>query len=167
MVESGTIERENTLICLLPLDGCDLLCNASAAPRYRKIFEGFECGECDSRSWLQNNGTSVDAYCRRPHLNHMLPRPCPEPNGDREIMVYETRRNRPNPGKNEQEQIEACSKACLDKLPGLRGVSWKDFVARGFVVNVENGDCFCEKDDSATCKRRSLPKHVRYDFIGE
>ena len=82
-------------------------------------------------------------------------------------MMYEFRNNKPNPGKNMQERIEACSKACLDKLPGLRGVSWKDFVARGFVVNVENGDCFCEKDDSATCATRTLRDHIRFDFISE
>ena len=97
----------------------------------------------------------------------MLPRPCAVPNGDREIVVYEAGKNKPNPGKNEQEQIEACSKACLDKLPGQRGESWTGFVALGFGVNFANGDCFCEKDDSATCERKSEPKHVRYDFIGE
>ena len=82
-------------------------------------------------------------------------------------MVYESGRNKPNAGKNAQEQIEACSKACLANLPGTGGESWTGFVALGFCVNFGDGDCWCESNDSATCERKSFKTRARYDFIGE
>lgn len=69
-----------------------------------------------------------------------------------------------NPGKTPEKKVTECSKACRAKKPPTEG-SWGAFEAKGFIVNLANGTCFCESEDIFTCKRYSTDAYDRYDWI--
>ena len=78
-----------------------------------------------------------------------------------ELRMYEGSGD--NPGKTREERVEACATACRAQKKPLNNKSWKGFTARGFVVQ-NDGRCYCESADSATCKRVDN-SYTRYDFV--
>ena len=77
-----------------------------------------------------------------------------------EIKLYEG--NGDNDGSVD-ERVARCSAACRAKKKPLSG-SWTGFVAKGFTVVPTSGKCYCERSDSATCKRKQDGKYTRYDW---
>ena len=102
----------------------------------------------------------------RRHLNHVRSCLCLVPNSA-EIVVYDANTKSISPASTgtQAQQAEACSKACLAKYPGTNGVFWEGFVARGFAVDTNNGNCFCEPFNAHTCERSSKAGYISYNFI--
>ena len=70
-----------------------------------------------------------------------------------------------NPGQTDEDRIQACAQACISKELPVDGNSWKDFRAKGFIVDKSSGRCYCESEDS-DCVRDSAEgsKYKRYDL---
>jgi hypothetical protein len=76
--------------------------------------------------------------------------------------------NNENPGKTEAERVQKCAEACVGVNIPSNG-NFPGGVAKGIVMD-PTGVCWCEPQDSSTCKRNldtSDPSvgYDRYDFV--
>ena len=63
----------------------------------------------------------------------------------------------------EHQRAARCSAACRNRTPPLDGKSWVGFEAKGFIVDLRSGRCYCESSDSAICKKK-CSSYIRYSW---
>ena len=68
------------------------------------------------------------------------------------------------------DRAKACANSCILRKDVIkydtRMSDWGDYIAKGFILQESTGRCWCQMDDSVTCKRTVADKsYHRYDII--